>query len=418
MRSQRSSRILPLPVFIKNAIPEGTSLPFASCHPVLTSPSESIMVPGTAFQLLMGPHKQKIVCGVYLSPTEWYVDGVSHLTASSDSDVHFDLKKFPGSHIPSCLRQQIQATMFIERIKDESFIIMVKSMKPRMVSEIGRRCLPVMDSPFIEVYVSDPNATVPMQSSDTLPINERKHGHSIEMKAEFQCDVCPRVYTSQTRLNKHVIHAHGGRTTTKIFNHDHSQRLSSLSAQPPLSVRQQPSPFTYEYFGTATPANDEVPFITSTTPLLTEVDVAGSIAILPHSEIKVPPRRMMVVDSDSDDSVSHQLIPSVSGLSSMEILKIAHDWPVGQEFLMLYKEKSDIDGTEYEAHGMFYRWDFCDPSSPGPMAYFPEERRKRHKTSFCEECVDCTATNIVVSLTAIEETTTFDGKRRKLNQEH
>ena len=177
------TRGLALPAFITNTIQE--DLPLHKCHPSLHFEAEPFMLPGTAFQMVMGPHRQKITCGVFLSPSEWYVDGHSRplmVRTNRGLKLDFGLQQHPGSHIPSTQAQAIFMTMFVTRIEDEkTFSDMVRKMDSRIIIEIERRCLPRLIQ----------------TSTSQLP------SQFVDVPSKYECSTCHRRFSSFRGRKRH-----------------------------------------------------------------------------------------------------------------------------------------------------------------------------------------------------------------------
>ena len=386
----------PFPLFVKNSIPKDSFIPLSACHPVIAAETSQVMLPGTAFHLLMGVQKQAMVWGVYVSPTQWYVDGFSRPRVISADVIHLDFKPYPGSHIPQTKSPALWATMCITRIEeDKKFNKMVKNIDPRILEEIQRHCIP-----------EPPPPPAPQFFDRARPKHECKYEcrvcqrgfpsatgfdrHVCRSEGEmFRCDFCGKEYTCPTWRDKHQASKHPRGRTTQVPGRSPPARRS-----PPITA---PSPFRFEYHGTAIPSADD--------------DALNGVAPPESASPVNDARRSMLIDSESDEE--YTLIPK-DGMTSMEILDIANKWQLGQEFIMVYKERPDP--TEYEVHGMLYRWDFGE-GSPGPIVFYKEEKRHGQKTAYCEEPLDCSSTDcVVLRLTAIEATSKFDRKRRKLNK--
>ena len=376
----------PFPSFIKNSIPKDTFIPMSACHPVLTAESSPVMLPGTAFHLLMGVQKQPMVWGVYLSPTQWYVDGISRLRVISGDVTHFDFKAYPGSHIPQTKSPELWATMCISRIEDNKKLNkMVKNIDPRILEEIQRHCIPEPPPPpasqFFDVRPKIKCKYECRTCQRGFASSDGFKRHVCRREGEmFCCDFCAMEYTSLTWRDKHVATVHGGRTL-QVQGQSQPERPHPITA---------PSPFRFEYYGTAVP------------PVEDDAPVPATVATVSEA------RRSMVFDSESEDDYN---VIMNDGMTGLEILSIANTWELGQEFVMLFKERSDP--IEYEAHGMLYRWEYGE-GPPGPIVFYTQG--KHHRPKYCEEALDCTANCVVLRLTAIEPTTKFDRKRRKLNR--
>ena len=185
------TRGLALPAFITNTIQE--DLPLHKCHPSLHFEAEPFMLPGTAFQMVMGPHRQKITCGVFLSPSEWYVDGHSRplmVRTNRGLKLDFGLQQHPGSHIPSTQAQAIFMTMFVTRIEDEkTFSDMVRKMDSRIIIEIERRCLPRLIQ----------------TSTSQLP------SQFVDVPSKYECSTCHRRFSSFRGRKRHSCRIEVGR---------------------------------------------------------------------------------------------------------------------------------------------------------------------------------------------------------------
>ena len=416
----------PFPAFIKNPIPKDTFIPMSACHPVLTAESSPYLLPGTAFHLLMGVQKQPMVWGVYLSPTQWYVDGISRPRVVSVDDTHFDFKAYPGSHIPQTKSPELWATMCISCIEDnKKFNKMVKNIDPRILEEIHRHCIPEPPPPpasqFFDVGTKIKCKYECRVCQRGFASSDGFKRHVCRKEGEmFCCDFCVMQYTSLTWRDKHVATVHGGRTT----------RVQEQPERSPLPITA-PSPFRFEYYGTAIPPVEVDAPVPAAVADDDDEDLSltgGAIAASPFTVIDctsygrmprpssahapaeqvVLPHRPMIYDEIPDDE---------EGLNGTGILAIAHTWDIGQEFVMFYKEK-DEGAEEYEAHGMLLRWDVTD-ESPGPVVCYlrdGDSKKKRNKHHYHEEHMDCTSDFVVLRLVPLDPTTVFDPKRRKMNQ--
>ena len=82
---------------------------------------------------------------------------------------------------------------------------------------------------------------------------------------------------------------------------------------------------------------------------------------------------------------------------------------------MTYKEKGTDD--DYEAHGMFIRWDMTNIGSPEmAVCYVDDSSQGKKRQRYCEEMLDCTARYVVLRLTTIPPSKDFDAKRRAMNR--
>ena len=431
--------------YVTNSIPEGMLLPMHACHPVLTPASQAIMSPGTAFQMVMGSDNQKMCRGVFVSPTEWYVDNVTRPIVVSANNVDLDLRIYPGSHITITKTPAVWATMSVMRIPDvRAFETMVRKIDTRILHEIQRR-IPV---PPVETS-SSILPTLPLQFQDV----ESKHsGTKYECKTckrgfassrgydkhvcastadSFTCGLCDRVYTTQARLSNHVAIGHNGRTTTKIQLHVQDQApLSSQRPIPPSPFRfvespsslheQQHAPLTQvqELQRTSAPTTlDVLAPHSHVAELHTSVEEEertspGMTADILPSHFRIVDCRTAICDNDLFDVESSHVMTPPEGLTSLEILAIAHGWVVGQEFIMTWKERGGSCPTaSYESHGMLHRWDYS-LESPGPLAFYPEEGKRNR---YCEEPLECSTDNAILSLIPVAPTAAFDRMRRRMN---
>ena len=422
---------------VMNSIPEGTILPMHTCHPVMTPASLAIMSPGTAFQLVMGSMNQKMCRGVFLSPTEWYVDGVTKPIVVS-SNVDLDLRIYPGSHITQTKTPAVWATMSVTRITEaKAFESMVRKIDTRILYEIQRR-IPVPVHPVMNVSIS---LTPPSQFHDVVEKHSRckyecrsclrgftsSKGYNSQVCGDatetFVCALCDKPYKSRARLTNHVTTTHNNRTTTKIAVL-HDRDLTPLASQAPI----HPSSFRFvetDQFPPLTQVHEEE--TTSTPTSLHDVAVPSLSDVLPshfrivqhsdeviHVATVVPQQRQPAVyDEDLFDDESVHLITPTEGLTSLEILDIANGWGFGQEFVMTYKEHDSPSTETFESHGMLHRWDYSI-AIPGPLAFYPEEGERPNR--YCEEPLDCSADCVILSLVPIADTTTFDRKRRAHNR--
>ena len=207
------------PSVIMNSVPEGLLLPLAHCHPQLLGAAIGIMTPGTAFQLLIGD--LKVVRGVFISATEWYVEGQSRpyvqSLGNSQSELTLNFKNYPGSHIPDTRSPGLFATMMISRIQDDkAFHSMVCKMDSRILHEIQRRCpslepepAPFPVSQFHEV-VCPPFGCDACHRSFSGSIGLAKHKcEATELTTvPPPCTICGKRYSSQRWLEKHMVQFH------------------------------------------------------------------------------------------------------------------------------------------------------------------------------------------------------------------
>ena len=444
---------------VQNAIPDTVSIPLHLCHPILCGGDvTSCMGPGTAFQLLMGPKRQKMVRGVYVSPSEWYIEGLSRPRVEADGGVvYFDFKKYPGSHIPLTKTDPtLWATMCLTRIEEPKvFDAMIRKIDSRIVREIHRR-IHLADEAQLDTVVSlCPSQFGQVGGGNT---NDRwrccstcgrrfasvrgYERHACVNDAEemrLHCAICDKTYATQGYLDRHIATAHGGRTTTRMTHHDrlehtaqpnaplHPEHGSSVPIASPFVVVDQPNggmrhpPLHSEH-------RAPVPAVAS--PFVI-VDCSNGIPTATAPIVCDAARRIVMFDEDpdGDEMVSKSddyAAPEIQGITGVEILAIANTWSgPGQEFEMTYKEKNGSEKEkEYEVHGMLLRWDMSG-RKPGPVVCYPGEeqeqqhcRRKKRSTTlrYCEEHLDCTDDNFVLRLEAIPPTSVFDSKRRKMNQ--
>ena len=233
-----------VPSFIVNDIPEGVMLPLSDCHPQLSGAAINIMVPGIAFQLLIGTIK--IVRGVFLSPTEWYVEGGTRPIVLQSSGLSLDFKHYPGCHIPATQTAVVFASMAICRIQDKkAFDDMSRKIDSRIVDEIARRH-PVPEAPSSQFH----EVVCPQFGCEAChrvfsgSNGKAKHKCEAEQATVYSCTVCTREYASQRWLHKHIMDVHGGLTSTKIPLH-----VSNAQANPTARPQNTPSPFRFEQHG-------------------------------------------------------------------------------------------------------------------------------------------------------------------------
>ena len=445
MTSQRHS-------CITNSIPEGTILPMHTCHPVMTPESRAIMAPGTAFQMVMGSMYQKICRGVFVSPTEWYVDGVTRPVVVSLNNVDLDLRSYPGSHVTQTKTPAVWATMGVMRITEiKAFETMVRKIDTRILHEIQHR-IPVVNLentsalPDPALQFTDDVCTVPRCKYEcrtclrgfTSSKGYERHKCGAADELAFTCGVCDKVYKSQAWLAHHVSTIHNNRTTTKIaqlqvppdFQLQHQAHLESQRPIPPSPFRFEESismvqhghvPQFQEIDRTSRPqAQTALPLQNIDLPAHFHVVENFSIderapfvaeshaTVVPHQQ-----RQAAIYDDLFDDESSHHVMTPPEGLTTLEVLDIAHGWDAGQEFIMTYKERGGPHPSEsYESHGMLHRWDFS-LASPGPLVFYAVEGT-RHR--YCEEPLECSEENVILSLVPIAPTAAFDRKRRDLNK--
>ena len=420
---------------ITNSIPDGTILSMHTCHPVMSPASLAIMSPGTAFQLVMGSMHQKMCRGVFVSPTEWYVDGVTKPLMVS-SNVDLDLRIYPGSHITQTRTPSVWATMSITRISEaKAFDSMVRKIDARILHEIERRIPvpPTLPSQFHDFVRNSPRCKYECRTclrGFTSSKGYEKHVCG-DANETFVCALCDTFYKSQARLTNHVATTHNGRTTIKIpvLQDQDLARLASRAPIHPSPFRcvvetgfsvDQFAPHTQVQEGERTSDEDDdgptttlgdvfAPFLSGVLPSHFRIVEYSSVV----NEIVPQQRQLAIYDEQLfDDESSHAMTPA-EGLTSLEILDIANGWGVGQEFILTYKERGSGSSEIYESHGMLHRWDFS-MASPGPLVFYPEEGKRPKR--YCEEPLDCSADYAILSLVPIEATTTFDRKRRAENR--
>ena len=408
---RRFRNVVPHVSCVVNNIPEAVSVQLNLCHPVLCAGSE-VMVTGTAFQLVMGPKKSKVVRGVYLSPTEWYIEALTRpMVVTDDGVLHLDLKKYPGSHIPVTKSDPaLWATMCLIRIDDPKvFDAMVRKIDTRIIREIYRRMHPeVLETSVVVAPPLGARSRFCTTCSREFPGQRGFERHACTGRGggeviQFECGICKSVLTTQAYFDRHIAKHHGGRTSTKIMVHELAQG-PLLPIAGTVHAHHDVDDEDLSMKGGAIAAS---PF--------TVIDCTShgwmplpSSAHAPAEEV-VLPRRPMIYDEIPDDE---------EGLSGTGILAIVHTWDIGQEFMMFYKEK-DEGAEEYEAHGMLLRWDVTD-ESPGPVVCYLQDghlkKKKRNKHHYHEEHMDCTSDFVVLRLVRLDPTTVFDPKRRKMNQ--
>lgn len=428
---------------ITNSIPEGTLLPIHTCHPVMTPASQAIMSPGTAFQMVMGSMNQKMCRGVFVSPTEWYVDGVTRPVVVSSSHVDLDLRTYPGSHIPQTKTPPVWSTMSIMRITEvKAFETMVRKIDARILHYIQGR-IPVSHT---ENTPTPP--TLPQLQFNDVVRNLGRYKHECKTclrlftsskgyerhvcgAATFSCGLCDNVYKKQSWLDKHVLKVHNNRTTTKIAVLQAVQQVP-LASQRPIP----PSPFRFvDPFEQTAVERTTAPATTLRDVILPSQfdDVDGENTFMDSSDVEgehdstsvidesrafttvaPPQRRAAIYDDDDlfDTESSHHVMTPLEGLSPLEILNIAHGWKVGQEFLLTYKERGSLPAETFESHGMLHRWDYS-LESPGPWVFYAEEG-KPHR--YCEEALECSVEYTILSLIPVAASAAFDRKRRTLNK--
>ena len=165
-----------------NTIPSSITIPLHACHPHLSEEQSTVIILGTAFQLVMGIPSQKVVCGVYFSPSEWYIDGLTRPRVISSDETSLDLRKYPGSHIPETrTNQALWATMALTRIEDEKvFNMMVRKMDSRIIQEIHRRASPMVSVSQVQAQFFDLGSE------------------------KYTCDICRRGFTSAKGFDRHA----------------------------------------------------------------------------------------------------------------------------------------------------------------------------------------------------------------------
>ena len=384
-----------------NTIPDTVSVPLCDCHPVLLDSAATIILPGTAFQLVMGGHRQKIVCGAFLSPSEWYCDGFTRPRYVSDGIVQFDFKNYPGSHIPMTRTDpSLWSTMFLTRVDAKVFEQMLKKMDPRIVNEIHRRKNPeIVPIPTLHSACASKYECTSCKRTFTSSKGLQKHvcdPTQITDVARLTCSICTKTFSTAKYLERHMREWHGSLNSTKIGG-EPSPLPNSTTARPTSAVS---SPFNLVD--------------------CTKLNHRPATVIPAPAPVITPKPKVMLCDTPDNSSEDEaNSAPKTKGLSGDEIFAIASSWQIGQEYVMTYKEKETED--EYEAHGMFLRWDVTKRESPGmSVCYLDEEggrsqRKKRQR--YCEEYLDCTASYVVLSLTTVPPSDVFDPKRREMNRE-
>ena len=387
-----------MPVCVLNTIPETVSVPLCECHPVLLASAATIMLPGTAFQLVMGGHRQKIVCGFFLSPSEWYCDGFTRPRNISEGIVQFDFRMYPGSHIAMTRTDKsLWATMFLTRIDAKVFEIMLKKIDSRIVNEIHRRCNPenlpsptIHSAPTIK-YVCN---TCKREFSSSKGLKQHVCDPTLTDITRVSCSICTnKTFSKQGYLDRHMHQWHGSLTSTKIGG--------------------EPSPLPDSTSARALP---EVGSLSSNSPFrvvdCTKTTLSATVVPPPAPSLLTPKPKTMLYDAQDDSSVDAS---QIAGLSSDEILAVAGSWAIGQEYVMTYQEKGTDD--EYEAHGMFIRWDMTNIGSPEmAVCYVDDSSQGKKRQRYCEEMLDCTARYVVLRLTTIPPSKDFDAKRRAMNR--
>ena len=438
-----------LPDCVHNTLPLSMLIPLDACHPTLCETFSSTLIPGTAFQMLMGSPLIKVVCGVYLSPTEWYIDGLTRVSVISNDCIDLDLKRYPGSSIPATAKTEgggaLWATMVISRIEHEKvFALMARKIDSRIIQDIRCRLSP-LPAPMIPQFYDRGTAKYSCnicRKAFTSTRAYERHACVATPETKFECGICDgRFYTTQGRLDNHITSFHGGRTTAKIETSDESlaeeqQQVSTPTAGVLTNTMQHPmanasgkplSPFIYKDFTIMTSSNQDV---------LTASVVTTVVAdLLPSNGVVATTRtRVAMVYDEEESSGEEYLAPAVEGLSGNELLAIASTWAIGQEFVMYFKERL-AGGQEYESHGMLLGWDLKDVDSPGPVVCYPEEeteeeeesshekkkkkKKNKKRTStheYYDEHLDCTSDYVVLRLVKLDATTVFDHKRKKLNR--
>ena len=321
--SERRSRsdapaVVPPSSCVFNNIPEAVSIQLSLCHPVLCAGSE-VMVTGTAFQLVMGPKKSKVVRGVYLSPTEWYIEALTRpMVVTDDGVLHLDLKNYPGSHIPVTKSDPaLWATMCLIRIDDpKAFDAMLRKIDTRIIREIHRRMHPEVAETSVVVaqlgarsrFCSTCNREFPGQRGFD------RHACTIRGSGEvmtFECEICDKVLTTQAYLNRHISNKHGGRTSTKIMVHEQAQGPLLPIAE---SVHHDDVDDEDPSMAGGAIAVSPFTFIDCTNGRMPR----SSSAHVPADDVG-PARRAVIYDAIPDDEES---------LSGAEILAIAHTWDI------------------------------------------------------------------------------------------
>ena len=207
------------PSFIVNSLPDGLLLHLSHCHPQLSGAAVGIMVPGTAFEVRIV--ELRVARGVFLSPTEWYVDQQSRpmmlSLGNARSELHLDFKKYPGSHIPDTRTPALFATMVITRIYDDkAFLSMVMKMDPRILQEIQRRCpsqtLETAPSPILQQFlevICPPFGCDDCHRKFSCAKGLAKHKCEADVPiVPPPCQVCQKQYSTQRWLNAHMAQFH------------------------------------------------------------------------------------------------------------------------------------------------------------------------------------------------------------------
>ena len=214
-------------------------------------------------------------------------------------------------------------------------------------------------------------------------------------------------------LEKHMRKWHGSLTSTKIGG-EPSPLPDSTSAQP---LTHASSPSSNSHFRIVDCTKTTQP----STVVLPPAATTSTTSSPTNAVILTPKPKIMIYDTQDDSSddgpprTTQALMMDHPGLSSDEIFAVAGSWQIGQEYVMTYKEKGTND--EYEAHGMFIRWDMTNVESPGMSVCYVDECSQRNKRQrYCEEQLDCTARYVVLRLTTIPPSKDFDAKRRAMNR--